>query len=51
MFRGYNPIKILANARRVRAADLLVLAEKNDPFYACSPAQPDKAEWFAALWG
>src|SRR5262247_3774863 len=50
MFRGYDAIKALAKARRVRVADLLVLAEKNDPFYAGSPAQRAKAEWFAELW-
>ncbi len=51
MFRGYDAIKALAKAQRVRVADLLVLAEKNDPFYAGSPAQRAKAEWFAELWG
>jgi hypothetical protein len=50
MFRGYDAIKALAKARGVRVADLLVLAEKNDPFYAGSPAQRAKAEWFAELW-
>jgi hypothetical protein len=50
MFGGYDVIKALAKARRVRVADLLVLAEKNDPFYAGSPAQRAKAEWFAELW-
>jgi hypothetical protein len=50
MFRGYDAIKALAKAHGVRVADLLVLAEKNDPFYAGSPAQRAKAEWFAELW-
>jgi hypothetical protein len=50
MFRGYEAIKALAKGCRVRVADLLVLAEKNDPFYAGLPAQRAKAEWFAALW-
>jgi len=49
MFRGYGAIKALAKARGIRVADLLVLAEKNDPFYAGSPAQRAKAEWFAEL--
>src|ERR687894_2852443 len=50
MFRGYDAIKALAKECRVRVGDLLVLAEKNDPFYAGSPAQRAKAEWFAELW-
>jgi hypothetical protein len=50
MFRGYEAIKALAQECRIRVADLLVLAEKNDPFYAGVPAQRAKAEWFAALW-
>jgi hypothetical protein len=50
MFRGYDAIKALAKVHGIRVADLLVLAEKNDPFYAGSPAQWAKAEWFAELW-
>jgi hypothetical protein len=50
MFRGYEAIKALAKECRVRVADLLVLAEKNDPFYAGLPSQRDKAAWFAELW-
>ena len=50
MFRGYDAIKALAKEVGVRVPDLLVLAEKNDPFYAGSPAQRAKAEWFASLW-
>jgi hypothetical protein len=50
MFRGYEAIKALAKECHVRVADLLVLAEKNDPFYAGLPSQRDKAAWFAELW-
>jgi hypothetical protein len=50
MFRGYDAIKALAKEVGVRVPDLLVLAEKNDPFYAGSPAQRAKAKWFASLW-
>ncbi len=50
MFRGYDVIKALAKSHGVRVADLLVLAETNDPFYVGNPAQRAKAEWFAHLW-
>lgn len=50
MFRGYEAIKALAKECQLRVADLLVLAEKNDPFYAGLPSQRAKAAWFAELW-
>ena len=37
MFRGYDAIKALAKVHGVRVADLLVLAEKNDPFMPVVP--------------
>jgi hypothetical protein len=50
VFRGYDAIKAVAKEYRMRVSELLVLAEKNDPFYAGSPAQRAKAAWFAELW-
>lgn len=48
--RGYEAIKALKRDLKCRVADLLALAEVNDPFYAGQPAQQAKAAWFAALW-
>jgi hypothetical protein len=48
--RGYAGLKQLAKAAGVRIPDLLALARQNDPFFAGSPAQREKADWFAALW-
>jgi hypothetical protein len=50
MSQGYEAIKARAKQCGVRVADLLILAEKNDPFYAGSPVQRAKAAWFADLW-
>jgi hypothetical protein len=47
---GYETIKALAKARGVRIPDLLVRAHQNDPFYAGSPAQIEKAAWFLHRW-
>src|SRR5687768_969169 len=47
---GYARIKALAKRRHVAVPALLVLAPKNDPFYAGSPAQERHAQWFAAVW-
>jgi hypothetical protein len=47
---GYERIKQLAETRRVKVSDLLVLARQNDPFFAGSPASRAMAEWFATLW-
>ena len=48
--RGYLAMKALAKAQGCRIADILALAEKNDPFFAGTPAHVAKAQWFAALW-
>ena len=48
--RGYAAIKRLAREERRPIVDLLALARQNDPFFAGSPAQADKARWFADLW-
>jgi hypothetical protein len=48
--RGYAAIKALAQAQGCRIADVLALAEKNDPFFAGTPAHVAKAQWFAAMW-
>ena len=48
--RGYLAMKALAKAQGCRIADVLALAEKNDPFFAGTPAHVAKAQWFAALW-
>src|SRR5262249_17163272 len=47
---GYHHIKERARQTGLRISELLALAPKNDPFYAGSPAQRAKAEWFAGLW-
>ena len=39
-----------ANDVKVTVPDLLVLARNNDPFFAGSPGDVEKAEWFASLW-
>ena len=49
-YRGYEAIKDLSKGTGYRIPDLLALAQQNDPFYAGSPAQRAKAEWFAELW-
>ena len=38
------------NGRKSTVKDLLVLAPQNDPFYAGSGVEGDKARWFAELW-
>jgi len=48
--RGYEDLKDLAKAARVNIPDLLALARDNDPFFCGSPAQLEKAQWFADLW-
>lgn len=48
--RGYESVKKLAKKLGISVADLLVLANQNDPFYAGSPTSRAKAEWFANLW-
>ena len=47
---GYDAIKHLAKINGVTIPKLLVLAPKNDPFYAASPALSARAEWFYCLW-
>ena len=46
----YEDIKQLARETGCRAADLIVLAANNDPFYAGVPNRRERAEWFAELW-
>ena len=46
----YADLKELARATGCRVTDLLVLAQKNDPFYAGQPARFERAEWFADAW-
>lgn len=48
--RGYEDLKELALEQGVTIPDLLALARNNDPFFCGSPAQLDKAQWFAELW-
>ncbi len=48
--RGYEGLKELAQEEGVNIPSLLALARNNDPFFCGSPAQLDKAEWFAQLW-
>lgn len=48
--RGYEAIKALANEAGLTIPDLLAMARNNDPFFCGSPAQVDKAAWFAELW-
>jgi hypothetical protein len=45
---GYETIKQMAAARRRSIPELLALSRNNDPFFAGSPAQRAKAEWFVA---
>ena len=52
---GYDFIKrvqseIKAQGASVTIKDLLVLAQRNDPFYCGSEAQTRDAEWFAELF-
>jgi hypothetical protein len=47
---GYNKIKELADELRLPITRLLALSPSNDPFYAGSPTQLTRAQWFAALW-
>lgn len=46
----YNDLKELARATGCRVADLLVLSQGNDPFYAGAPARRQRGEWFAEVW-
>ena len=48
--REGTSLESLAKAQGCRIADVLALAEKNDPFFAGTPAHVAKAQWFAALW-
>lgn len=50
MSTPYARTKAMAKAAGCKVKDLLVLAEKNDPFYSGSPANRVKAQWFADLW-
>jgi hypothetical protein len=50
MYRGYDAIKPLRRETGKNIPELLVLAQCNDPFYAGSPADQMKAQWFAELW-
>src|SRR5262245_38990518 len=47
---GYDKIKAAARERDCDIDDLLALHRTNDPFFAGSPAQVKRAEWFARLW-
>jgi len=47
---GYEKIKRLAKEKRCKVTDLLVLAQKNDPFYTGTATEKAMAEWFAELW-
>ena len=48
--RGYQAVKGLAKQLGWRIPELLTLHPKNDPFFAGSPAQQARAEWFSELW-
>jgi hypothetical protein len=48
--RGYERIKALKRQVKRNIPGLLVLTDKNDPYYAGSPATQEKAEWLLALW-
>lgn len=47
---GYEWIKRQAKERGVPIPELLALSRNNDPFFAGSPAQRERARWFANLW-
>ena len=47
---GYDQIKTLAQELGITIPDALALARQNDPFFAGSPAQRARAEWFSDLW-
>lgn len=47
---NYEVIKGLAARLRWKVADLIVLAEDNDPYYCGRPAHRALGEWFAGLW-
>ncbi|WP_457583151.1 hypothetical protein [Ensifer canadensis] len=47
---NYEQIKATAKAMKVRAVDLIALAEGNDPFYAGLGYRERSALWFAELW-
>lgn len=47
---SYEDIKELAADTGLAIPQLLALARNNDPFFAGSPAQVEKARWFANLW-
>jgi hypothetical protein len=49
--RGYGLVKAMAKSMGLRlVTDLIVLARKNDPFFAGAPADVRMAEWFARIW-
>jgi hypothetical protein len=48
--RGYEWIRTLKTHYRRNIPDLLALAPCNDPFYAGSPLDWEKAHWFKAMW-
>ena len=46
----YEEIKEFAREHNVRVTDLIALTRKRDPFYAGTPSDYAKGEWFAELW-
>lgn len=46
----YEQIKQLAKESGRKVTDLIALAAQNDPFYQGTPAQREKAEWFAEIY-
>jgi hypothetical protein len=57
MWRGlskrpdYEGIKELAQKMGLKVDQLLALDHKYDPFYAGTPSNRERAEWFASIWG
>lgn len=47
---SYEQIKEMAKEQGVSVKDLIALAPKNDPFYAGSEGDYEKARWFVDLW-
>ena len=47
---NYEALRRWADERGVSARDLLVLSPQNDPFNCGSPADIERAQWFAKWW-
>lgn len=47
---GYEAVRAAAKELNRNIPELLALSKQNDPFFAGSPTDWQKAEWFADLW-